>query len=512
MTARTPPLRRNSALVAFSAVVVAACWLSAAIPGWRIAPDLGHSWIIPLLVAFLCWERWPERPPLRATAVPRPTWLLLLIVGPAGFALRLLLTPYPLWPSVLLLFLALVVGTTLVGAWLLAGRAGVRWLGPLLVLLVGGLPIPSAVETSLILPLREGMASIVAELCNALGHPAAASGTSIRLAQSWVGIDEACGGIRSLQACALFGLFFGEWFRFTWRRRAMLVGLALVAALLGNFTRVVFLAFHAANGHSAGGKAHDIAGWVAMVGSLVATALIAARWNGFRLPQPAPRQPRRTVNSPAWKWIVAAALLLAINDVVARLWFAHGQQRDEHVPQWTAALPESQWSFKSDPLSATAAEMLRPDRFHAGHWLLKDGAEADAYFVEWTHGQIARSVPFLHNPAICLPYAGCELTATLPSIDVQWRDGSIPFFVYQFRRTGQPLLVAFTIWDPSRGTLLQRPAPTHSWTQWLTHRWADVADAREHQPAQLLALSLAGTAESVPQLRAVLQTLVVPAP
>ena len=36
-------------------------------------------------------------------------------------------------------------------------------------------------------------------------------GTSVRLGNGWVGVDDACGGIRSLQACVMIGLFFGEW-------------------------------------------------------------------------------------------------------------------------------------------------------------------------------------------------------------------------------------------------------------------------------------------------------------
>lgn len=505
--------RRSAAFVAIAAALMAAAWFSASFAGWRLAPDLGHCWAVPLLGGYLYWERWGERPALRPCArLPRFAWLALPVLGIAALPVRLLLTPYPLWPSALLVFLILAGGVTVTGAWLLAGRPGVRWTAGPLLLLVCCLPLPSLVESSVVLPIREAMARVVAELCNLLGYPALASGTSLRLGHGWIGIEEACSGIRSLQACVLFALFFGEWFRYGWRRRSGLVVLGILAAIGGNFARVLALALRSASGTPLTEQAHDVAGWTAMIASLLLTAGTAFAWNRFRLPQPRSAVPRAMVVSAVPRWTLAMALVFVANDAITRGWFAQARRADTPFPHWTARLPISHWSYHAEPLSTTAAEMLHPDIYQAGRWLAQDSIAAEAYYIEWTQGQAARSVPFLHNPTICLPYAGCELTASLPPIEVLWRGGTIPFYTYQFRRTDTPLLVAFTIWDPDRGQLLQRPEQTRTWLQWFRRHWHDVATGREHQPAQLLALSIAGSADARPQLQALLQTLVAPAP
>jgi hypothetical protein len=153
--------------------------------------------------------------------------------------------------------------------------------------------------------------------------------------------------------------------------------------------------------------------------------------------------------------------------------------------------------------------MLRPDRFTAGHWRDSANRDVESYFVEWTRGQVARSVPFLHNPTVCLPYAGCELRATLDPIEVPSAAGSIRFFTFRFQRAGQPLLVAFTIWDPSRAQLLEHPEEYQNWWSWLSRQWRDVREHRRDQPAQLLAVSIGGDERVRPALEALLRTLVV---
>ncbi|HXC63712.1 MAG TPA: exosortase/archaeosortase family protein, partial [bacterium] len=206
---------------------------------WKIAPDLGHGWAAPLLVAYLWWERWAERPALRPGRISPLGWALAGTAVAVALPLRLLLTPFPLWPALVWAYALLLVGLALGAAALLAGRPGAKWLGGPLIVLAAALPWGTQLEQHIIYPLREGMASITAETCNLIGRPAIAAGTSLRLGGGWVGVDEACGGIRSLEASVMLALFFGEWLRFSWRRRAALVGLGVLAALLGNFFRIL---------------------------------------------------------------------------------------------------------------------------------------------------------------------------------------------------------------------------------------------------------------------------------
>lgn len=491
----TLPLARGDdrplAILWLALGAIAAAWLLPLSATWKLSPDLGHAWVVPLLMAYLWWERWNERPGLTSShQIGWMAWVVALGFAAAHLPLRLLLTPFPLWPSLLAAYTLLLAALAIVTAWLLAGRSGVRWIAGPLVLLLSTLPIPNIVETATIMPLRQTWASLAAEVCNWLGIPALALGTSVRIGTGWVGIDEACGGIRSLQACVMIGLFLGEWYRFPLARRAALLIAAIAVALLGNFARVLFLSTRASVSVEAVESAHDTAGWISMAASLLLTAGIACRWGRYQWPaqritvRPPARLPRTLV-----LWIAIVGATLVANELITRAWFHRGGFSPTRPSQWSAQFPESHWSFRPTPLAKLARDLLQPDLFRAGSWRDASDTRVAAYYIEWTKGQQARSIPFLHNPTICLPLAGCELIAPLDPIMVELAGVAVPFHTYKFRQSGEDILVAFTIWDPSRGQPLQASQTTSSWLAWWSHQWSEVAEARIHQPGQLLTIT-----------------------
>lgn len=463
---------------------------------WSLAPDLGHGWAAAILIAYLWWERWDQRPPLRQARPGWVAWLFIGVVAVLIVPLRLLLTPYPLWPAALLGYLGVLVGLLLYSAALLAGRPGLRWVAAPLIILLGVVPWPGAVDRMLILPLREGVAAAVAEISNLLGHPALAAGTSVQLAGGWVGIDEACGGIRSLQASVMTALFFGVWLRLNWGRRLALLVVAGLAAVAGNFLRVLFLSWLVTGPGNRLHAWHDPAGWMALAFSLGLTGWVGWTWRSVEREVKIASAVSTVKNCvrPTRSlvvWFGLALVLLIGTETGTRLWYAHGAARIEAtVPQWTVALPTAIPSYRQLPLTEPAREMLRPDRFASGAWVGPDQRAWNAYYIEWAHGQVARSVPFLHNPTVCLPYAGCELVRELGVIQVRWSGGVIPFHCYVFSRMDEEIIVAFTIWDPSRGRILQ--ASDQGWSSWWEVQWRDVREARQHQPAQLLTLAAMG--------------------
>ena len=503
--------RRAPDWLAPAGFALGALWLLPVSGAWENAPDLSHAWAVPLLMAYLWWERWGERPAPSARAPLRAGgWLLAAALGLLALPLRLLLTPFPLSPSLIVGYTALAGAAALTAAWFAAGRAGLRWTAGPLLLTLSAIPAPAMIQTSFIIPLREGMAVLAAEFSNLLGHPALAVGTTIRLGNGWVGIDEACGGIRSLQACVMIGLFFGEWFRCGWVRRLALLGTAVAAALLGNFGRVIFLSLRAGAGPQALESVHDLAGWIAMAGSLVLTGWLACRWAGYRWPQQRSLPRVAGASSPAGAWLAVVAALFLVDEVATRLWFAQGEAARSVVPQWTIRLPVGQAGFHASPLSEPARELLRPDTYAAGTWQLTPDERVGAYYMEWRKGQAARSVPFLHNPTVCLPLSGCELIAPLDPIPVHWTGGEMAFLAYKFRRMNEDILVAFIIWDSSRGRPLVRPGEILSWRQWWAQQWTEVREARQHQPAQLFTLTLPWSHDAPAQAKHLIETALVP--
>lgn len=468
---------------------------------WRQSPDLRHGWAAALLMAYLWWERAGERP---RALVGEPTartggwWTAGLVAASAAVTLRFLLTPYPLWPAALWSYVGLLVGFAAAVEWRRAGLAGTKWLLAPCILLVSALPWPAIFEHAVIFPLREGMASLAAEVCYWLGRPALAVGTTVRLASGWVGIDEACGGIRSLQACVMIAIFFGEWFRFTPGRRVLLLAAGVVSAMVGNFARVLFLALTAGHGgEQAVERFHDLAGWAALGLSLIVTAFLACRAAGWRMPKvvlPVAGAPV-PMTAGARAWAMGVVLVLVGGELGARWWFHSGAREGADAMQWTAAFPEAHQTYVAEPLSPVAAEMLQPDAFRAGRWQESGGVSLSAYYVEWRKGQAARSIPFLHNPTVCLPLAGCELVGELGEFKVDLNGLNIPFRAYRFSRRGEEMWVAFTIWDPSRARELGRQPDHFTFSAWWGTRWADVAERRANQPAQMLTLAIIGSRE-----------------
>jgi exosortase len=513
MTAKSSTDPKFWIIVALWALTLGALLLIPLSTAWSLAPDLGHGWAAAILMVYLWWERWDERPAISSMRPGVMAWVFLIAASGLLVPLRLLLTPYPLWPMVLLVYLVGLILLLLVATWLLAGRAGLPWVAAPLIILLGVVPWPGFVERLIILPLREGVAMIVAEISNLLGHPALTAGTSVQLAHGWVGIDEACGGIRSLQAAVMTALFFGVWLRLKWSRRLALILVAGLAAVAGNFFRVLFLAGLAGGSGDALAAWHDPAGWAALGFSLGLTGWVGWLWRSFGQtprpirPVPAPECKAEFVRSLRF-WFGISLICMIFTETGTRLWYARGAAEvRETVPQWRVNFPTATITYRALPLSEPAREMLRPDRFESGSWIGPDQLLRSAYLIEWQAGQVARSVPFLHNPTVCLPYAGCELVRELGVIQVRWSGGLIPFHTYVFRSMNEDMLVAFTVWDPVRGRELQDTV--EGWGAWWQRQWRDVSEARQHQPAQLLAFAVMGGGEDHNLIRD-LEALVVP--
>src|SRR5262249_19062525 len=122
--------------------------------------------------------------------------------------------------------------------------------------------------------LMRFVAGLTVEVSGVLGIPAIQHGNLIEVGSGVVGIDEACSGVRSLQSALMLSLFLGELHRFSWRRRAGLLGASLVFVLIANLCRTTFLVWAAANrGFHQMEAWHDTAGnlvmWIVLPGLML---------------------------------------------------------------------------------------------------------------------------------------------------------------------------------------------------------------------------------------------------
>jgi exosortase len=469
-----------AAVVLLALVVIGLPFASA----WNESPDLGHGWALPWLIGWLLWERRGAVVLQQTGRLPWWCWPGLAALGGGLVFVRLLLGAYPLLPTALwtlgLMFVAFALSATA----LLGGAKAVRALAVPVVLVLAGLPWPSAVENAVVLPLRELLTSITVEVLNIAGVPSLADGAVIQIPGGTVGVDEACGGMRSLQASIMIALFVGEaaWLR--WGRRFALLGLSVLTAVAGNLFRVGLLTCAAHTGGEARLHAwHDPAGYLALVCTLVVIGGLGWRWGGrAAILEPSSggnweKAPR--VSRGKLAWAVAALMIVSAVELSVRHWYGVKIKIIAAQSEWRVAWPVHADGFREDKLGPVGQDTLRADDYEAASWKTPDGSPRSAYFIEWRTGQKARFMPSMHNPEICLPMIGSQLVGRFDVAPVRVGRFTLPFSGYEFLREGRPTYVFSILWDMDEGRAFVPPPDMKGWMTALRFRWADVMARRE---------------------------------
>jgi Transmembrane exosortase (Exosortase_EpsH). len=463
---------------------------------WLVHPELGHGWLVPLLTALLLRERWVDRPAVKLPTRNRAWWAWGLFALPIAAALavsRLLLEPFPQWPLVLWVFSGL--GYAVIFALLVAVGGGrfARHFAMPLVFSLTALPWPGIIDQHVILPLRAGLAVVAAEVANMLGHPAFVHGTAIEIGRGFVGVDEACSGVRSLQTAIAVSLFQGEWYRLTGRRRVALLGAGLAFALVTNLARTVFLSLQSAwHGPQGVERWHDSAGTWQLIVCLGGLLFVGWRWSRHGLPPVAVETATRVRNGAASRFAGAILGFVVAVEAGTQVWFNRGAREQRELPQWEVNLPAQRPDFKADPFRESMQRMLGCDAHQLGTWTADDGTARAGYVLEWNRGQTARFAPSLHDPTICLPHSGNALVAEHGWVDVAVGGLTLPFRAYTFSRGGTPYHVFYLAWDLTTHQPLQGGGETRGVFGWLAQQWEDVRAARRDIRARVIGMAIHG--------------------
>lgn len=441
---------------------VAAFWVAAVRllgPQWSLYEQYRYGWAVPFLCAYLLWRRWRDRP----AAVPSRRASALGLA--AGCALLLLPTRWlveanPIWRATSWAMALELVGLTLAVVYLLGGAA---WLWhfwfPIAFFLIA-VPWPSQWEGVLVQNLTRLNAAVVVEILTALGIPTAQSGNIIEVSNGQVGIDEACSGLRSLQATLMIAVFFGELYRLRPRRRAGLVLAGVALAMLCNLVRTFVLVRVCVSG-----GADALERWHNPTGIGILLVCFTAIWGlgaWMRPPgaaQPAPQATLSGANplprfvAPAlWAWLIGV-------EVGTAAWFGSAASAAAESGRWSVHWPDEKPDLREVNLSPRARAELKFDEGRSMGWREFDGTLWQAFYFRWGP---ARSLPErvrvqcarTHRPDICLPAAGRTLRRNLGVKDLAVAGAQMPFRVYEFEERGQPLFVYWAATeDGTRGWL-----------------------------------------------------------
>jgi exosortase len=452
------PQRRERALSAApsAGVLHQIIWMAALLAPWVILfrrlyffwatdPQYAYAWSVPLLgvvLAILRWSEQPQRQFMRAEG-------LLFIAAALFLPLRLIQEAAPDWSVV---NWSLALAAALVAFLFLCRTGGLRWacwfLFPLLFLLTA-VPWPQRFDLWLTQSLMRQVAAITVEILGWLNTPAYRQGNLICLSTGSVGIDEACSGIRSLQAMLMVSLFLGELCRLPARRRIALVAIGLLFALGGNVIRTTVLSAVASHvGMGAIHSWHDPAGVSILCFGLTGAWLLAARW---RDPEPASSVGTKTP-VPFLPVMIPVGLILSLvtTEIAVQLWYGFHESSAPPV-HLAISWPTGESDFHSVPIPESARRILLYSGADAAEWRDVDGRNWSLYHLTWAPGRTSTQSARMHRPETCLEASGAVLVRDFGRREISIAGGSLPFREYLFQKGGTQLYVLFSLYE-------QRPA------------------------------------------------------
>ena len=384
----------------------------------------------------------------RPASLLLPVALLALLYA----ATRWLHEANPIWRLTSLLWSLEVIGFTLCFVYLAGGWPWVRHFGfPILFFLVA-VPWPSEWENSFVQSLMRLNTSITVELLGLIGVPAIQHGNVIEISTGMVGIEEACSGIRSVQATLMISLFLGEMFRLRISRRVLLVLWGFLMAFGFNVVRTLLLTWVAASkGMAAIRSWHDPAGVTILVACFICLWIIAWKM----------KDQRETAAGPAIEGVshLPALRTLAIGlgcwfvfvEAGTELWFRAHEVSQGGAVEWSPNWPSQNPTFERAGLSPQVQAIMRFDHGEKGRWRQPDGSLWELFYLRWLpvrslYGRVKVSLAKSHNPEICLQGIGMKMIRELEPVNLDTGKGfSLGFRRYLFDANGRIFHVFFSV-------------------------------------------------------------------
>ncbi len=348
-------------------------------------------------------------------------------------------------------------------------------------------PWPYFIESPVIQALTRLNTAFAIEILGFFNITALQQGNVIELRTGEVGIDEACSGIRSLQATLMLSLFFGGLYSLAARRRVLLVVSGFGLAFLFNVGRTTLLTWVAArDGVNAISHWHDPAGVTILVGCFLGLWLIAQALQKAESRKQKAENKKQEAESKKQKWdggqrtedggqgtedrhqkteirsqksedggqgtevrgggfsvsafqrfsIFLTAWLVVV-ELGVELWYRHLEAALPAQTTWHVAWPVEQAGFRDVPIAQQAKEMLRYDEARQAQWTAANGAQWQLSWFYWKPGKAAGYLAKSHNPLVCMPATGYSISAISPPQLGDVNGLRFPFRIYSFEREGK---------------------------------------------------------------------------
>jgi exosortase len=418
---------------------------------WTLNAQYNYGWGVPFLGLLLFYFRWQRRPapqppgaPTRQTAVAG-VWLLFLLL----FPIRVIEEANPDWRLLSWVLSLSVVGVSLLSIFRVGGMG---WLGHFafpICFSLAAVPWPVQFENVVIQTMMRGVASIAVDIAGWLGVGAYQLGNVIQLRNGFVGVDEACSGVKTFQAGIMVALVLGELLRLQWRRRIALLVVGCGWIFLCNVFRASTLVLVAANnGLEALGRWHDMIGTTALLCGMAGMLVLAWLWK--RDPGDVPAEARPLATREAWMPQLIALGWLAMVFAGTEYWYRSHERQLVVRPRWEVNWPAGNETVTALAIPESTRVILRYDGAKSVAWEEPRGVRWWSFFAHWKPQRAALQLVRSHSPEICLPAIGRTFRTARPSLNLSAGGAALEFRSYEFEQNGRPLFVFVCIQENKR--------------------------------------------------------------
>ncbi|MDQ2824369.1 MAG: exosortase/archaeosortase family protein [Verrucomicrobiota bacterium] len=458
---------------------------------WSVNPQYAYGWTVPFVAIYLIWKRWPERPAPNSPASGFVPILLTAFCALFFFPIRFVAEANPDWRLLSWAIALIAITISLCVVFLAGGRPWLRYFAfPFLFFLLA-VPWPTHFEQAVIQGLMRVVTAINVVVLNAVGIPALQHGNVIEVRSGLIGIEEACSGVRSLQATLMISIFLGELYSFTITRRVLLVVAGGVLAFLCNLVRTALLVWIGAK-HGAGAieSWHDPAGLSILLICLFGLWLLSLLMR---------RHSKDVVTSPdiqnsapfrlSWPLLVSLTLWVLFIEAGTQVWY-RSHQSPLAGSRWAVGWPTSDNAYKSVPIAREAQDLLRYDEGGGATWDAPDGRRWIMYFFRWFPGRTAALFVKVHRPDICLPASGLTMNRDNGIRLLTVNGVNLPIRSYRFDDHGGSLHVFYCYWDARSSYENSKTAVEEDWS--ALGRLRAALQGRREIGAQMLEVAVWG--------------------
>lgn len=415
---------------------------------WESNEQYAYGYLIPLVWLWFLWRRL-EVSPASAPGSAGVAKVLLLFVC-IFIPLHILWVAHPDWRLLFWLYGLGMVSLMAALSYLCGGWALSKHMLPGIVVLLFGIPWPSGMEKALVSQMMSLVTSTVTGFLPFCGIPAQQVGNLIYLDGGFVGVEEACSGIRSFQLAVVAAYILGELEWMSWFRRLVLLVLGLLLAFGINLCRsfALVLLFNE-GGAELMDQWHDRIGMITMIAVVVILYLFAEI-----LAKPVVQSSRSVIRvlqaiPPSLSLILIG--IFALSPVLAEFYYDFHERESQPSPALSVAFDAMPEEAEAILIPDATSALLRYSRATAFNVPAEHAEQITYYQFHWDKGRIS-SFAGVHRPEICLPSAGIELVQTYPDLRTVSQHGlEMAFKAYQFQGMGNTLYVYFMVRDNRKG-------------------------------------------------------------